>query len=213
MRIAYDLEKKDYVAGLEAVCDTIMRKPDHARFNRRLKVLGTGRIVILGVATFGLAVAFKAALVPLLLLASAVLLTDALISWLLERNTAAGIGASYDRRRHRGLTLDLNAGGIVLQGEGYRHHWAWSSLMHLHDLRRVYALEFIGHDMIVVPKHAFAARAEEARWAATVRRHLADPEGGAPVTSPALTAQSRAVLSQYYMHMDIIRESHTIRAH
>ncbi len=55
---------------------------------------------------------------------------------------------------------------------GTGRHGTGRLLSRLHDLPDVHVLDFIGFDMLVLPKRAFGSRAEERDWIAEIRRHL-----------------------------------------
>lgn len=171
-RLTYSLRRDEYVAALQVVVNGIMSKAAKREGVSRLAGFPYLHILVFGVASLFVIWRFPTIWASALAVAALFVSLHAAIQWYVFRSEWARLGVTFEERRHRDVTAVFDEEAAHYLGQELRQSWQWSLFRRFHDLPSVYVLEFIGHDMLVVPRRVFSSAKQATGWAADIRSRL-----------------------------------------
>jgi hypothetical protein len=173
MQLSYSLRRDEFTTALEAVVGSMCTTDMHRGWTRRLRMVPYLEFLLLGLGSIVILVVELPAWRGLAMFWIVVLLSKVVISWYVERTQATQLGVSYDPRRHSDVVASFDADSVSHVGPEHRQTWNWTLLRRFHEAPEVYVLEFLGFEMLAVPRRAFATGEQAEAWALGIRGRLA----------------------------------------
>jgi hypothetical protein len=172
MQLSYSLRREEFTTALEAVVGSMCATDMHRDWTRRLRLVPWIDFIALVLGTVVIVIVEPGAWRGLALVWIVLLVSKVVIGWLVEGIETAQLGVSYDPRRHSDVVATFDAESASYSGPDHRQSWNWPLLQRFHELPDIYVLEFVGFDMLAVPRRTFATGEQAEAWARGIRGRL-----------------------------------------